>query len=217
MRYFIEFEKQTIPMSKIFGLLSNLASQFQGMLQSAFRTALQFVAHGPMVRPHQVLRPLRRRVDQHHGPLKVIQQNFVWLFRQLLQQSLKKPLRLVRVSTGLEEDERFPQFYMPGTVDVKLANYHPAAENQQPQEKEKELVLPEKPHRHPLCLQDARLRNVNVTAGSMNSSKPATGKGAGSIGRNFLLSYDKTVPIDSGKVDRCPPSCGTTDVPRQEV
>ena len=204
-------------MSKIFGLLSNLASQFQGMLQSAFRTALQFVAHGPMVRPHQVLRPLRRRVDQHHGPLKVIQQNFVWLFRQLLQQSLKKPLRLVRVSTGLEEDERFPQFYMPGTVDVKLANYHPAAENQQPQEKEKELVLPEKPHRHPLCLQDARLRNVNVTAGSMNSSKPATGKGAGSIGRNFLLSYDKTVPIDSGKVDRCPPSCGTTDVPRQEV
>src|SRR6476646_1690135 len=131
MRCFIESEKETTQRSKIFGLLSNLVSQLEGMLHIAFRTPLQFVAHGPMVRPDQVLWPLRRRIHQHHGPLKVIQQNLVWLFRQLLEQSLKKALGLVGVTTGLQENESFAQFYMPGTVDVELANDHPAAKNQQ--------------------------------------------------------------------------------------
>src|SRR4051794_30606749 len=148
-------------MSKIFGPLSGLVRQFEGVPQSAFGTALQFVAYGPMVRANEILRPFSRRINQHHRSLKIVEQNLVRLVGQFAEQPLKQPLGLVGVTARLQENEGLSQFDVLRAVHVKLAEHHQTAKDQQHQKKQKKLILAEEPHRHCLCPSRVGGSNVN--------------------------------------------------------
>src|SRR5882762_4304078 len=95
----LKLEKQTKQLSKIFHRSSWTESAFPGQLQGsaqrAFGPAFQFVADRPVIGPNQAFGMLGSGIDQHHSPLKIIDQNFVGLVGKLVDQARKKSLGLV--------------------------------------------------------------------------------------------------------------------------
>src|SRR5712671_6858494 len=94
----LKFEKQTKQLSKIFRLpiqCLGLGSAFFGQSERAAQTALgtpfQLIAHGPMIGPNEAFGMLRARIDQHHGALKIVDQNLIGLLRKLVDKAREKP------------------------------------------------------------------------------------------------------------------------------
>ena len=121
--------------------------EFEGAHERAFGAAVEFVAHGPVVIPDEVVCRLGGiGIDQEEGALKVVEQGAIAQLRHVEEQTAIQLLRLVGVTPGVEQDERFADFDVASLVDIALLDHHDAAKDQQEQEQKHELVLPQKTH-----------------------------------------------------------------------
>ena len=80
-------------------------------------------------------------IDQHHSALEIIDQGFVGLFGQFVDQTCEQSLGLIGPTFGLQQNEGLAQLDVPRAVDVELANHHDAAKDQQYQKERKKPVL----------------------------------------------------------------------------
>src|SRR5687768_4589845 len=114
--------------------------------ERAFGAAVEFVTDSPMIAPNEIGRLMRIRVDEEQCALKILEEGAVRQLVEIEQQPMIQLLRLVGVTSGVEENESFTDFDVPFLVRVDLEDHHDAAKNEQEQEQKDEFVLPHKTH-----------------------------------------------------------------------